>query len=215
MMDADNTQWIKKRLHTLNPYVLFYSDIDRLSLYLETATNGTIILITAQASNALLSSKWNENVRVKLFHVSTFDEFEQVFSDISRYLSEILENKRTSVGLMLDGSLNISQRDVRNESFRILCYRMYKKILLDTNSISSDEAKSEFVTLCRNHYWMMYADHILQFENSYLSDDAVRWYTKDSFVYILVNRTLRTQDLGSLYVLRFYLRDLTESLRKD
>jgi nitrate/nitrite-specific signal transduction histidine kinase len=44
--DSEDTQRIKQQLHTLNAYVLFYSDIDQLTFYLQTCTKEKIIIIT-------------------------------------------------------------------------------------------------------------------------------------------------------------------------
>jgi hypothetical protein len=213
IIDDDRTQQLRKRLHTLNRFVLFYSKVDCLSLYLETSQFERIILIFRLDCAALLPSKWKENNHIVFFHWNNFGDLNFLFQDVDSYIARKFENQRTSGELILDTSMNRSQRDVRNESFRILYYRMYKQILLNTDQCSEeDNAKSELITLCRKRYPTEYADHIQDFENNYQPNDAVQWYTKDSFIYRLINRALRTQDLECLFVLRFYIRDLSRCL---
>ncbi|CAF1069924.1 unnamed protein product [Rotaria sordida] len=93
---------------------------------------------------------------------------------------------------------------------------MYKQILLNTDQCFEDSnAKSELITLCQKQYPTSYANDIQRFEHDYQSNIAIQWYTEDSFVYRLINRALRTQDLECLYVLRFYIRDLSRFLSED
>ncbi|CAF1429986.1 unnamed protein product [Adineta ricciae] len=52
------------------------------------------------------------------------------------------------------------------------------------------------------------------FEKNYRREDAIRWYSRDSFVYRLVNKALRTQNLVILFKFRFIIRDIYEHLKK-
>ncbi|CAF1432614.1 unnamed protein product [Didymodactylos carnosus] len=55
--------------------------------------------------------------------------------------------------------------------------------------------------------------HIEEFETQYQTLDAVKWYTKDTFVYKLINQALRTEDIDALYTLRYYIEDLCSNLK--
>ncbi|CAF4410935.1 unnamed protein product, partial [Adineta steineri] len=50
------------------------------------------------------------------------------------------------------------------------------------------------------------------FRNTYQSDEAIHWYIKDSFIYRLVNRAFRTENITLWYLFRFYLIDLCKQL---
>jgi hypothetical protein len=52
------------------------------------------------------------------------------------------------------------------------------------------------------------------FQQSYRAEDAINWYSRDSFVYRLVNKALRTQNLGIIFKFRFFIRDVYEQLKK-
>ncbi|CAF1567879.1 unnamed protein product [Adineta ricciae] len=52
------------------------------------------------------------------------------------------------------------------------------------------------------------------FEKNYRREDAIEWYSRDSFVYRLVNKALRTQNLVILFKFRFIIRDIYEHLKK-
>ncbi|CAF1418829.1 unnamed protein product [Didymodactylos carnosus] len=55
---------------------------------------------------------------------------------------------------------------------------------------------------------------INEFETKYRSDDAVRWYIKDSFLYRLLNIALRTNDMNIIADLRCFIIGLYDQLLK-
>ncbi|CAF1005706.1 unnamed protein product, partial [Didymodactylos carnosus] len=46
----------------------------------------------------------------------------------------------------------------------------------------------------------------------HVSDKAIEWYTRDSFVYRLINHAFRTEDIALWYLFRFYIIDLCKQL---
>jgi tetratricopeptide (TPR) repeat protein len=50
--------------------------------------------------------------------------------------------------------------------------------------------------------------NITRFRNTYKEKSAVWWYTKESFLYSTVNKALRTQDVTTLFMMGFFIRDL-------
>jgi tetratricopeptide (TPR) repeat protein len=66
------------------------------------------------------------------------------------------------------------------------------------------------ISLCRKYYETDEHEQkkIDEFERDYTPDKAAFWYTKDSFVYRLLNAALRTDDIDLLFKFRFFIRDL-------
>ncbi|CAF4510099.1 unnamed protein product [Didymodactylos carnosus] len=56
---------------------------------------------------------------------------------------------------------------------------------------------------------------IQEFSESYRRADAIRWYTRQSFVYKLINKALRTEDIEQLHIFRFFIADLCSSLAQE
>ncbi|CAF1430131.1 unnamed protein product [Adineta ricciae] len=52
------------------------------------------------------------------------------------------------------------------------------------------------------------------FEKHYRAEEAIRWYSRDSFIYRPVNKALRIQNLAILFKFRFFIRDMCEQLKK-
>ncbi|CAF2070150.1 unnamed protein product [Rotaria magnacalcarata] len=78
-------------------------------------------------------------------------------------------------------------------------------------------AKQQMIDACRNYYRgnSTVLNKIEEFETTYEVDDCIRWYTKDTFVYKLINKALRTKDVEQLYVFRYYITDLSKSLNRE
>ena len=53
------------------------------------------------------------------------------------------------------------------------------------------------------------------FSNDYKPEDATRWYTKRIFLYSILNEALRKQNLESLFLLRFFIRDINHGLKTN
>ena len=49
---------------------------------------------------------------------------------------------------------------------------------------------------------------IEEFERDYLSNQAIWWYTRECFLYRILNKALRVQDTEVLYKFRFFIKDL-------
>ncbi len=78
----------------------------------------------------------------------------------------------------------------------------------------TDYAREEMIEMCR----LKYANHpvdlkkIDEFEQTYSHQDAAKWYTTDSFLYRLLNDSLRLEDIDTLFKLRYYIYDLHNQL---
>lgn len=80
----------------------------------------------------------------------------------------------------------------------------------------TDESKKElFDKLKSSTTKNDYAKHISQkFAEEYKSNEAIRWYTEDSFIYRDLNEALRKQYVDFLYGTRHFLVDLYQQLKQ-
>ena len=78
----------------------------------------------------------------------------------------------------------------------------------------NNKAKEEMLINCRQYYQgyhRMLLD-INKFERDYRPNKSIEWYTKNTFVYKLINQALRTQDIEQLYIFRYYIANLSNQL---
>ncbi len=87
--------------------------------------------------------------------------------------------------------------------------------LIGMKSNSTD--KVELISLCKKEYEGNNEElKILEeFEQSYSPIDALGWYTRQSFLYRLLNKALRMQNVDLLYVFRFFIRDIERQLENN
>ncbi|CAF1037181.1 unnamed protein product [Didymodactylos carnosus] len=78
------------------------------------------------------------------------------------------------------------------------------------------DARGDMLKICRSQYVGndIEQKNINDFESSYSLNDAVLWYTRDTFVYRLLNKAFRTEDIELLFQFRFFIVDLYEQLKR-
>lgn len=76
--------------------------------------------------------------------------------------------------------------------------------------------KNEFLNYCKTEYAKDNSQLkiIREFEGNYSSDRALTWYTRDCFLYRLLNQALRMQNIDLLYLFSFFIRDLQQQLQR-
>ncbi|CAF1181114.1 unnamed protein product [Adineta steineri] len=75
-------------------------------------------------------------------------------------------------------------------------------------------AKSELLEVCRANLSSNPSEleKINAFEQTYQSKDAAKWYTKDCFLYRLLNKSLRNGNIDQIVKLRYFIHDLHNQL---
>jgi tetratricopeptide (TPR) repeat protein len=71
-------------------------------------------------------------------------------------------------------------------------------------------SEKEMIEFCRRKYADSAVDLnvVDEFEDYYDACNAIFWYTRDTFLYRLLNKSLREQDVDTLYALRYFIKDL-------
>ncbi|CAF4586003.1 unnamed protein product [Rotaria sp. Silwood2] len=79
------------------------------------------------------------------------------------------------------------------------------------------QSKQEMLEMCRHYYRHNKRElqKINEFQSTYKSDKAIQWYTDECFLYKLLNKALRTEDIELLYIFRFFIIDLCAALEKE
>ncbi|CAF3688350.1 unnamed protein product [Rotaria socialis] len=132
----------------------------------------------------------------------------KLISDITSCLSNLLPISILSQASVTQKSL----RDLSNESARFMWFQMLIEILIKMEH--TDEAKSDLIEICRKQYKndLVQSKRIDEFEKTYTADKAASWYTRDSFVYRLLNKALRTENIDIIYKFRSFIADLHQQL---
>jgi tetratricopeptide (TPR) repeat protein len=89
-------------------------------------------------------------------------------------------------------------------------------VLITSMSCDSLAAKQEMLTECRAYYRNdpTQLSQIDEFERTYDPNDAIRWYTKPSFLFSLINKALRSGDIQALYTFRYFIKSICDRLKE-
>lgn len=88
------------------------------------------------------------------------------------------------------------------------------KTLLEMNINEND--RTEFYNICEKEY----AENetaltmLRNFQETYSSEQALLWYSKQTFLYQLLNKALRTQNIDVLLSMTFFISDIHRQLQK-
>ncbi len=120
---------------------------------------------------------------------------------ISIFKSSVHSQEQSSTGL--NGQLIHSQ--------------LLIECLIRMKSSSSLNERQELIAFCKQQYKNNPAELqiVKEFERNYSSDRSLWWYTRQSFLYRLLNKALRVQNIDLLYLFRFFIRDLGQELEKN
>ncbi|CAF1005995.1 unnamed protein product [Adineta steineri] len=105
-------------------------------------------------------------------------------------------------------------RNMDSTSAETLWWIVFDKILQHIKY--TDIAKDEFIEFCRNFVGNSKDKlrEIQELVDCYKSTGAIYWYTRNSFLYKLINQTLRTEkNINNIFKLRLFITDLTSQLR--
>ena len=108
-----------------------------------------------------------------------------------------------------------STKDLSKQSGEFLWLQAFHHII--NRLPKNPKGKQDLIEICRSYYRGNIKELKLidEFERDYRSEEAIRWYSKESFVYKLINKALRTEDIDQLYTFRFFIADLSQSLNQE
>ncbi|CAF1501102.1 unnamed protein product, partial [Didymodactylos carnosus] len=149
---------------------------------------------------------------------STYTKIVGVFTNYVA-ISKNIRNGMNSIGkqsaaFSLYDQTQKATRDLNKESGSFLFFQLFKDVLLDMPK--TVQSKMDMIEKCRSYYRgnRKEMENIDLFEQSYKDSESIPWYTKESFLYKLVNKALRTEDVEALYTFRYYIADLCINLAK-
>lgn len=239
---AEDMRRTKAMLRELNDFVQLFSYESVCIEYMEKFKNETMILVISGsgATERLLdkahslrhidtvfifcidSDKYKpllepptlKNVKI----AGIFCEQESLKQSMAKTVRAI--EKQAGVFAIYDPKKQKSNRNVPLEGGSFVWFQLIKesvqRIHTDDEKHSSTE-KEEMLSACRAYYRGNAKEMrtIDEFELNYKPSEAIFWYTRDSIIYKLINKALRTEDVRALYVYRYFIVDLCACLTRD
>lgn len=119
-----------------------------------------------------------------------------------------------SIAILSPDSKENQVTDLNQQSVKYLWSQVLIEALL--RFPSSKKAKSDMLKECRQQYYenQREIDIIQEFDKEYCAENAIAWYTRECFLYKIVNKALRTDNIDVIFKFRFFIKDLYEELSK-
>ncbi|CAF4372486.1 unnamed protein product, partial [Didymodactylos carnosus] len=109
-------------------------------------------------------------------------------------------------------NLGNSTRPLTEEKVTFMWFQLLIEILLLTPQLPI--ALDEMLNICSRDYIDNHAEqtNITEFKQALIPEKAVWWYTRDTFLYKLLNKALRTQNIDDIFRFRYFIVHLHNQL---
>ncbi|CAF2102433.1 unnamed protein product [Rotaria magnacalcarata] len=148
--------------------------------------------------------------------IKSWENIQGTYNNISNLVKKLSidvkqsENDLTPIN-MISASSNESLDEI---SCSFMYSQLLNKILI---SIEYDEkAKTKFINYLHNSYADNKQELVAtkQFEKGYKNYSAAWWYTKESFIYAVLNAALRIPNVDIIVNMSFFIKDLHEQIKE-
>jgi tetratricopeptide (TPR) repeat protein len=208
----------KNRCSFINNINLFFTEIEKIK-----NENKKILVVVSGAFALEIISKTNEIISAIIIFcgddrkykylmgkclnlIGICTEYETLKTCIQSELPSLKFNLFANQKLNSFRSLDV---EYNNTYFSYMLFISFLKQMPSTK-----QAKDIMLDKCKDYYRSdkKELERIELFRDKYTPNQAIDWYVADSFVYRLVNRAFRTEDVTLWYLFRFYISDLCTQL---
>ena len=220
---------IEEMLRSLSKNVQFYTDVNKcIQLISNVSIKHILLVISGSFAHIVLPQiHKRECIRsvfifceVREFYLDLLDEYPlkvvDIYTDRINLVKSIFETikllEKQEMTFRLFHCEQKLTRKLTNESKLFLMNQFWIHVL--TTMPADERAKNEMLEYCSDYYQhnSKQLKKIKSFRRSYTSNDAIKYYRANSFLYKLLNKALRNEDIQVLYKLRFFIIDLCAQL---
>ena len=232
----EDCQHAKKRLRSLVNKIRTFIDVETCLSFLHAIENENFqqqicIIVSGSLSRGLIQNITNINVvttvavycfRVEFYkndiEIDHHPKFIGSFVKLGPLLVALDAHVRSLANVMplvlkTNTQYQRSIKDLSQENPTFIWFHLLIQAILRLPR--TDAARSKMLVECDRQYDDddIEQKKIQEFRDSYKPDQAVKWYTRDSFVYRLVNRAFRMQDIDEILTFYPFIADLHDQLR--
>ncbi|CAF4248771.1 unnamed protein product, partial [Didymodactylos carnosus] len=221
----DNSNTITQLQCVVNNNLKTFDNPDQCSDYISSIQNQKIFLIVSGSFGQIVVPQVHALTQIELIYVFCFDKAKHekwtnkykkivgAFSDIDSICNKLGEDGNSCTNDLLPFSAISSAEEINKQDPSFMWFQLLVDILL--NMKHTDDTKQEMIDLCQERYKdnEEQLEYIREFK-TYAPDKAIWWYTRNCFLYGMLNNALRTLDIGTLFKLRFFITDLHDQLKQ-
>lgn len=236
-------QTIERQIKSLDTKALLYSKVgghlktfdspDTCVDYITSTHGKRIFLITSGAFGSRIVPLIYQSPQIQNIYVFCFDRARAeawagqckkvtgIFTDEKSLMAKIVDDIHAC---SRDSHLPISvfhleerQSSVQDLTEQSAAFMWHQFLLVALRSLARwRTSKEEMLKECYLYYQNNPAEtvKIKKFAEEYTPLSAIRWYTSDCFIYRLLNKALRTQNIETVFKFRFFIQDLHYHIEK-
>ena len=143
-----------------------------------------------------------------------------MYTNLDNLIRNLSEDQRKRLHAKVDEPLSISIFTTRTNvdqsttklNFKFIYHNLFLESLLRMKPTNKD--KHELMIRCYELYKNNPSELAVvhEFDHEYQSNKALWWYTRETFLFRLLNKGLRTQNIDLLFCFRFFLSDLQKQI---
>jgi tetratricopeptide (TPR) repeat protein len=230
---------IKQQFRKIINYVKIFNNVDVCQKYIESVSKDDrlILIVNNQMSHEIIP-RIHQLRHVSSIYISQNDDNNAIIlknnlsqkvraicaqlNEVTKTLELDYHHETARRHRKIDDFISISVFNttitVDQSSTELNGQFIYSQLLIDALlRISTNESdKNEFFTVCEKEYSGNTTSlaNLEDFKQNYSSGQAFLWYTKETFIYRLLNKALRVQNIELLYLFRFFIHDLYIQLER-
>ncbi|CAF3020008.1 unnamed protein product [Rotaria sp. Silwood2] len=205
-----------------------FTEFNRCADFIKTLNNTTIYLIVSKEINeeeSIILENCSSIMSIYLLNRNNLHEQQWIksckkFKEIYINIKAICDNIKQHIHLFRQNviSINVTSQesatnlDELDPSF--MYSQLLKEILLEMPH--DDNEKTNFVNFCNQKYTNNESQMkiVIEFDQQYNKTSPIWWYTRECFLYWMLNTALRTHDTDTILKMGFFLRDLHGQIEK-
>ena len=218
----------KHQLRYVIQYLQIFSDTDECIDFITSQRMNSIFFLVSETLSKTVISHVHELTQVVSIYLlgnlesHYFENYSKVvgsFADKKRLISKLIIDiaKYTritiSVSILAQNATKLIH-DLSKEYASFMWFQLLIEILLRMDQI--DIAKKEMIDECLSQYEddPIERTTIEDFRNSYDRTKAIWWYTRNCFLYRLLNKALRTENIDMIFKFRFFYSRTLSSIER-
>ncbi|CAF1464074.1 unnamed protein product [Didymodactylos carnosus] len=224
----DNLQTIALLRATIN-YLNIFDDVCDCYDYIANVQNEKVFLIVSGSISKDIIPHAHRMPQIQFIYVYCFDiekhkqwamSYEIVrgtytnMNDICEQLSKDIVTSSHQLLSMDIISTNIKEKEINKQEASFMYFQLLTEILTEMGH--TDDAKTDMLKQCRLQYIGndIALNHTDEFDKTYSPNKAIWWYTQHCFLYEILNKALRLDDIDILFKYRFFLSDLHNQIKQ-
>ncbi|UJR32954.1 hypothetical protein I4U23_020417 [Adineta vaga] len=227
-------QELQAQLRTIINYLLLFDDEEQCLEYIQSLSQDDRVILIIKDSSNLQYVSFRQITSIYIYSNNTKKSTEQrtkpskkikgIFSHRDELIRRIHTDYNQRCFRKLDEIFTYTIFNTKtNNSIQLfpdintsfIHSQIFIDCLIHTDSCLND--RNELVLLCKQQYQNNPTELAIieEFEKDYRSERSLSWYTRFSFLYRILNKAIRIQNIELLLLFRWFIRDIVEQLKSN